>query len=326
MEKQINTKQNEDGNKDGKTNHEENLKSKVFDLIERDKIKPKSKLYFVIKDKAFWSLFVLSVIIGSIAVSVMIFSFTNSESDIYEVTHDGLVDFVLEITPYMWFLLFATFAFVGYENIRHTDKGYKYSFGIVLLSSLVLNIAGGITLHELGLSKIIDQDISANNMFVKSSDFNRRMRWNQPDRGILSGEVVSFSSSSSTFILRDFNGSLWVVSYNYIPKISQDLISTSSEIRIIGVSQKFGIPSTSGTSSVIAVVQESSSTASQNTGSVVACYILPWNTNEYSSGISKIKESLINTNNSERNISDKRNNNCRTVKAYNIIREMVESK
>ena len=87
------------------TKKDENLEAKVLGLIEKNKIKPTSKYYFSARNKAFWSLFVLSLIIGSIAFSVMIFTFTNSESEIYEITHDSIIEFILEMTPYIWIVL-----------------------------------------------------------------------------------------------------------------------------------------------------------------------------------------------------------------------------
>jgi hypothetical protein len=322
MENQINNKQinNETG--------EENLKSKILDLIERDKIKPTSKIYFAVKDKALWSLLLISMIFGSIACSVMIFSFTNSEFGFYDVTNDSFFDFILRVTPYLWVILFVVFGLIGYENFKHTSKGYRYSFGFIVIVGLVINIVLGVILHSFGVSKMIDHDyLPADSMFIRSSDALRRESWNQPDKGVLSGQVISYGSS--TFVLKDFNGNLWTVSSVYIPDISLDLISTSSEVRIIGVKQDvyFPLASTTATSSggiVSGAVSGASTTP--YIGSIVACYILPWDTEEYVSGISKIKGYLVNVDEHERNISSERNNNCRAIKSYNIIRSMVELK
>ncbi len=324
MEKEINNIQN----KDADINREENLKSKVLELIERDKIRPTKKVYFSIKDKSLWSLMLISILICSAAFSVMIYSFTNSEADFYQMTHDNFLDFILNITPYLWIIVFIMFAIVGYENFKHTNKGYKYSFTVIIVFGLVVNVIFGLILHYVGVSKIIDQDLSSDNTFIRSSDSIRRMSWSHPENGILSGEVVSFTDGSSTFVLKDFNGNLWVVSTSYIPKVSMDLISTSSEIRVIGVSQNVYFPSIATSSLLISTTSSATSHASTTPyiGSVVACYILPWNTEGYISGISKIKGYLVNENDAERNISNMRNNSCRAIKSYNIIRQMVELK
>ena len=332
MENQINNKQNnkEIGVQGGEsvkvpnTLNVENLKSKVLDLIEREKIKPKTRLYFSVKDKALWSLLLISMIFGSIACSVMNFSFTNSEFGFYDMTNDSFIDFLFRVTPYLWVILFVVFGLIGYENFKHTNKGYRYSFGFIVVVGLVINIVLGIILHSFGVSKIIDHDFSSDSMFIRSSDSLRQDSWNQPDRGILSGQVISYGST--TFVLKDFNGNLWTVSSAYIPDVSLDLISTSSEVRVIGVKQDvyFPLASSSATSSGLVVAGGASTTP--YIGSVVACYILPWNTEDYVSGIAEIKGYLVNASGTERNISDKRNNNCRAIKSYNIIRSMVELK
>ena len=315
MENQINNKQNTDV----KTNHEEDLKSKVLELIERDKIKPKTKLYFSIKDKTLWSLMLISILICSAAFSVMIFSFTNSELEFYQMTHDNFMDFVLSIMPYLWIVVFVMFAIVGYENFKHTNKGYKYSFIVIIIFGLIINLLFGLIFHYTGLSKIIDQDVPADSIFIKSSESLKKSVWNQPERGIISGKVISIIDGSSTFVLKDFNNNLWVVSSKYIPDVSLNLISTSSEIRVIGVSQNVYFPSIERPTDVNA-------STTPYIGSVVACYILPWNTEGYISGISKIKWYLVNADDSERNISEKRNKDCRALKSYSIIKNMVESK
>jgi hypothetical protein len=316
MENQINNNQN----KTAGVVPEENLKSKVLELIEKEKIKPTTKLYFSIKDKTLWSLLLISILIGSAACSVMIFSFTNSEAGFYRVTHDSFLGFMFYMTPYLWVFVFLVFALIGYENFKHTNNGYKYSFGFIILVGLILNLIFGFILHTFGVAKLIDQNLSSDSIFIaNSSDSLRKMSWNQPDNGILSGEVTSYSDGSSTFVLRDFNGKLWMVSSVYIPKVSLDLISTSSQIRVIGVKQNVYFPATSSP-----VGLDASTTP--YIGSVVACYVFPWDTDDYISGISKIKGSLVTANDSERNISDTRNNNCKAIKSYNIIRSMVELK
>lgn len=300
-----------------KDSREENLKLKVLDLIEREKIKPTTRLYFSVKDKALWSLLLISMIFGSVACSVMIFAFTNSEFGFYEMTNDSFFDFILNFTPYFWITLFVVFGMIGYENFKHTNKGYRYSFGAIVVVGLVINIILGVILHSLGISRMIDRDLSSDVIFTKSSDTLRRESWNHPDEGVLSGQIMSISNKNGTFILKDFNGDLWTISSVYIPNISLNLISTSSEVRVIGVKQNVYFPA--GT------VKNNASTTPYM-GSVVACYVLPWNTDEYISGISKIKGYLNNENSDERNISDKRNNDCKAIKSYNIIRGMVELK
>lgn len=348
MEHKIDIQQNKI-NKDMK-DEDNDLKSKIFDLIEKDKIKPTSKLYFSLKDKAFWSLFALSILIGSIAFSVVIFNFTNSETGLYQATNDSFIDFILEMTPYIWIFLFTAFAFIGYENFRYTKKGYKYSFYLVLVASLVLNIIGGMILHYVGVSKMIDEDFPSG-YIISSSDFSRRIIWNQPNRGILSGEVVSVQASGTSFVLRDFDNNLWMIDSYYVPDVSIYLISTSSQVRVIGIiggllassssskslsdqsSRQSVIPKAgSSTNSFIkspysSLPFASSSMLSSSTPvfRVEACYILPWGPNEYTAKLSDVRDYVINANDHERNISVERNSNCKAVRSYNIIKEMVES-
>ena len=296
MEYKINKKEN---NKDEIFD----IKNKVFELIDKEKIRPTSKAYFSIKDKAFWSLFVLSILIGSVAFSVMIFALTSSEFDLYNITHDSVLDFMLVMTPYLWVLIFATFAIVGYENLRHTKNGYKYPLGLIIVVSLSINIAGGLTLHYFGMSKVIDEQMSFDRPLFRSIKDSKRLDWNQPDRGIISGEVISFNENDSTFVLKDFNGKTWTISSEYIPEVNLDSISVSSNVRVVGNFD--GVKSN---------------------GIAVACYVLPWDKDEYSSNINSVKSYFMDTDDYERNISIERNNRCKAIKPYNIIKELINEK
>ena len=157
-------------------------------------------------------------------------------------------------------------------------------------------------MYYLGVSKIIDQDFSADNILIRSSDLSRQKIWDQPDRGVLSGQIVSVANDGSSFVLKDFNNNLWTIASDYVPDTTLNIITVSSTIRVIGVQKD----------------------VSSSTKIMVACYVLPWEQDKYASGILSIKTSLMNADDYERNISEKRNNNCRVVKPYKIIQKMVE--
>ena len=275
---------------------EHDLKTKVLEHIEKDHIKQRSKTYFSVKDKTFWVLGLVSVIIGSIAISVMIFVFNNSESDIYLITHDSFTDFLLSITPYIWIIVFAIFILVGYENFKHTNSGYKYSFGVVVFVSLIFNIVGGLILHTIGISEFIDRNVSFNTTMFKSFNDTRKDIWNRPERGVISGIIVSVDDDSSVFTIKDNNDKTWVIVSDLVPDIDLDLISTSSMVRLIGI---------------------------RRGESIIACYILPWQIDEYKQRISDIGNYMIIADDYERKLSVERNKECKSIKPYTVIQNMV---
>ena len=294
MEHKINKQEN---------NNDNTIKMKVLDLIENDKIKQTSKLYFSIKDSTFWLLCFISIILGSVAFSVIIFNFANSEAELYQMTSDSLFDFILDMTPYLWIFLFTAFAFIGYENFRYTSKGYRYSFYFILVMSLTLSVTGGVILHLVGVSEYVDKNMIPEGYIIKTSDGSRGTLWNQPQRGILSGEIIGVTASGTSFILKDFNNNIWTIDSVYVPDVNLYLISTSSKVRVVGF------------------VQAPNSTSSPY---VEACYIFPWDRNEYVSKTNDLKKYLNNADEHERNISIRRNNDCKAVRPYNIIKQMVE--
>lgn len=207
------------------------LEDKILEKIEEKKIKPKSRFSFLIKEYAIWSVFALAIIVGSVAVSVCIFAIKNNDWDIYKYANDNLLAFILSTMPYFWIVLLLIFVFFGYINFKHTKRGYRYKFNLIILSSILISILFGFVLYKFGFGEIIDKTFSKNVPVYKNLFCENLRVWHNPENGILVAEITGISSKNIT--VKDINNISWTVNYN-TSLIGKELLVVGNKVKILG--------------------------------------------------------------------------------------------
>lgn len=191
------------------------IKNNKFDQellgkIKKEKIIPKPKWQFLLKDFVIWGAGIISLIVGGLANSVIIYLLRYNDWGIYSQISDSLLEFVLLTLPYFWMLFFAFFVFVIYYNIKHTKKGYRYPLSIILTASIIISIILGAIFFKAGMGQAIDDVLGEKAPFYEKI-INRQMRfWSRPEQGRLSGLIIS-ELSNNEFILIDLNHMEWIV-------------------------------------------------------------------------------------------------------------------
>ena len=146
---------------------------------------------------AVWLWWVLSVLVGAVAVAVMLYVSTMAGYALYEATHDSWFEFVVEVGPWLWLLLFILMAGAAYYNVRCTKKGYKYPFWSIIVSSLVLSVLGGVAFNYLGASGLIEKTLAEKMPMYRSFEKLERSWWLRPDDGLLIGTFLVNQPSST---------------------------------------------------------------------------------------------------------------------------------
>jgi len=185
------------------------LSNKIIDQIDTKQIVPTPRWHFILMRIFFWIFAILSVIVGSFAISVMLFLF----SDYYHhglplIPHD--VAEALLLIPYVWLIIFASFILIGRESIKHTKKGYQYRLYTIILASVFLNILLGFVLYFAGVGKQTHEFFNNRIPFYNSATYDSRDAWNRPIIGRLAGIIVSIKDNNN-FSIIDFGGHIWQV-------------------------------------------------------------------------------------------------------------------
>lgn len=213
------------------------LSQQVLEKIEKENLRPKPRYTVFLKRSVFWSLTGVALIVGSIAVSVTIFSLANTEWDIWSRATGSAWKYAFIVIPYFWLAIFAGFILLAHYNLRHTKFGYRYSLPkIIIIYAAVTVVAGG-AFYRLGLGHEIEEAIAESASFYSHLP-GERMMWVMPDQGLLGGRVEKVVNEY-VFSMTDQEGNVWQVTVS--GTIGTDYAFPGAKVKIIG--ERFGTSS-----------------------------------------------------------------------------------
>lgn len=278
---------------------------KVLAYIEKENVHPRSRWYFVCTNELFWVLCFISICIGALSFAIILLTYFNTELGLYRIDYDSLLSFVLEWIPVIWMISFFLFTYVGYKNIQHTKRGYKYSLSAVVLVNILLSIVGGIAIYTYGFASVFDRGFEKHIPGYRSIVTLKRDIALQPRRGGIAGEIIDIDKDFSSFTIKDFKGSVWVVSTEELTSRDKDVVSQFAFVRVIG------IPSTT----TIGLL---------STSTIYACAVIPWEIkgDVHNPVPQDMRPETMQRKPLERKENLERNSLCKGVQPYLIIQEM----
>lgn len=212
------------------------LGKKVLEKIQMQKVKPSPRWVFLLKNYSAWVIGVLSLVIGSLASSVVFYMLMNNDWDVYKNVDDNLFSFILLTLPYFWMILLVLLIIVTDYNLKNTKKGYRYSTVIVFITTFSVSIFIGAILYNFEVGRIIDNAF-ADKVPVYEAMFHkmnhRKKIWMNPDRGLLIG-IVSDSENGNNFVIKDFQNNTWMIITEQAEFIGKTEMITGDGVRIIG--------------------------------------------------------------------------------------------
>jgi len=188
-----------------------NISNEVLKKIKDNNIKPKPRWYFITKNYFIWSVFGISIILGSFAFSMVLFIIKQLDWDIYHYVGDSFLKTVFISLPYLWLIFLILFIGVAYYNFTHTKRGYRFKFISIFLISLIISTTLGTGLYFNGFSEKLE------NIFLKKIPYYGRLvyscdeQWMQPKRGLLAGTIIETGLLENNFILMDLDDKRWKI-------------------------------------------------------------------------------------------------------------------
>ena len=135
------------------------LAKSIIGKIKKKQIKPTPKWVFLFKRSVVWSLFGLSVLFGSMAISIILFEMRDMDYAVYKEMGSSLTGFVLLALPYFWLVLLAGFLALACYHFRHTKSGYHHNMFAIVVLSLVISIIFGTGLYATGISENLENSL-----------------------------------------------------------------------------------------------------------------------------------------------------------------------
>lgn len=181
----------------------------ILEKIQKGKIKPRAKYFFVIRDLLVWGLFGLATIVGALAVSVIIFILTDNDWDVYRHLQKSFWGYLFVSLPYFWFLILLALVGAAYWNYKHTRKGYLLNPYILFLSSFLASLLLGWALFVGGAGEKLDRFFGEKINYYSGAEAHKIEIWSNPKNGLLAGRIVEVQESH--FFLDDFDSQKWKV-------------------------------------------------------------------------------------------------------------------
>lgn len=211
---------------------EDKFDQELISTIKEKHLTPKPRWQFLLKNYVIWSACALSLVIGSLAVSVIIYLVRYNDWDLYDELNGSFWQFALLTLPYFWLIILVLFVFIIYYNIKHTKKGYRYSVILTITTSIIISIMGGGLFFRIGFGQYIDDILGERSPFYQGV-FNRQINlWDQPENGHLMGLVSE--TKNNEFVLIDIHNQQWIIKLSETVKLPPTGITVGQPIRIIG--------------------------------------------------------------------------------------------
>ncbi len=278
------------------------LASEVLHRIEEEHVTPRPRSYYILKNVAFWVLWLISLVAGSFAVAAAWFAVANADWPFWSVTHDNALQFFFEVVPLVWLIASVLMTVLGYKNLRRTKHGYRYPLILIVCVTLAGSLLGGTLLYRIGIGRLVEEEVGRRIPLYRPLIEQRRKVWVDPSRGLLAGDVLSVDPGYHAFVLRTFDGRQWSVSADDLSDRDRAVLNQETQVRVIGVP-----PTTS------------------STNTFHSCFVFPWEIPHlhrsffFMSGGSIMPHPF-----DERNGSDERSTECKGVRPYMVLKALRE--
>jgi hypothetical protein len=220
------------------------LADKVLEQIQEQQVAPRPRWVFLLKNLAFWGLWILSLLIGAAAMAATLFVVTNAGWEFRDVTHPAFTTFLLENIPMLWIVALCLMLILGIENLRQTKIGYRYPMLLLFILNLLGSAVLGYGLFQLGAGQFVDEELGERIPFHRPILMIQEHAWNQPEQGLLSGAVTDVDANVDQFTIRTFDGNVWTVSGADMSSRSREVLLHAPFVRVIGIPQDFDATAT----------------------------------------------------------------------------------
>ncbi len=280
----------------------------VLMRIDREKVIPQSRWVARFYNYLLWCMAVSGIVIAAFSAAAIFFIFANVGWQYASITHSTFLSFLLAVIPLLWIGTIIFASLVGYWYVRHTIHGYRYPLLVIVSGIIMLSLLSGAVLFSIGLGERIEEGIGHYIPFYEPFLQQQWSWWDDVDKGLLVGKVVSIAPDLSSFVLKTNKETLHI---NALDLRAEDIavLERGGIVRVVGVPLNTSTASTTQT--------------------FHACFILSWKVHglEHSSFVSlPIASFAIST--SERITHTERSNLCKGVRPYTELRtlELHDSK
>jgi hypothetical protein len=208
---------------------ENNISKLAVENIKQHRIKPLPKFNFIIKRVSVWFIALVSIISGSLAFAVALYLLIDYDQGTFSRLEAGIIFHAL---PYFWFLSLGVFIVLGELYYRQTTFGHRHRLTAITFTYVAITLLAGSVGYVAGIGFKIENSITKNIPFYQKYLYNKENVWTQPERGLLSGVIISIDGKS--LVIADFNNDIWSVVFGSALVRGRVKLEIGEKIKIIG--------------------------------------------------------------------------------------------
>ncbi len=186
------------------------LSQKILEKIEKEKVTPKSKWYFLFMHALLGMAVGGLIIISGIGVAIVIRHFTLTDWQLIKHSKGGNLKSILTVLPYLWLMFIVLVILIADKLFTQTKKGHRIRpWKIAAGSILISGVLGGV-LFFTRIDKPIVDLLRDHVSPYGSWEMRRNGAFVSPEDGILAGQIITINSEEE-WMLIDFKQKEWLI-------------------------------------------------------------------------------------------------------------------
>lgn len=210
------------------------ISKKTLEKIKKEHMNPRPRWIFLTRHYFFWTMFVLTTLMGSIAFGMILYIIMELDWDIYDYLGLNLTQSIFISLPYLWILILFFFLFITYYNFIHTRTGYRYRFLIIFLLSLSISALLGFAFLQYGGINALERELNQKIPVYHHLIYTCENQWMHPEKGLLTGTVLEVIAKDKRIHLQDCTGQEWEINIEQAFIRGHTSLSEGIKIKIIG--------------------------------------------------------------------------------------------
>ncbi len=210
-----------------------NFGEELLHKIKDEKLQPKPRWQFLLKDYVVWVVGILSLLMGAVAMSLIFYMSRYEDLSVYNRAGGQLWEILFLIVPFFWVICLALFIFVVLYNVKHTKKGYRYPLPIILSIIIGASVILGGAFYAVGFGEKIDDELGKRAPLYDRVINPRVDFWSRPEKGRLMGMIVS-KINDNEYVLVDRERGEWYIMTTEVKQLADDGIKIGRPVRLLG--------------------------------------------------------------------------------------------
>lgn len=176
-----------------------NLADKINQKINDQKIAPRSRWLFVLKNLCVWAAIIFSLFLAALVLSIVAAIASGFDPRLPNLLGFSRPLFWLLFLPHSWLLLALGLAVGAYWALRHTSRGYRYTASALIFAVVLILAASSGGLFYSRAGELADFRLRQNFPLYQNWRMNHHARlWDRPNRGLLTGTVTDIATTTVT--------------------------------------------------------------------------------------------------------------------------------